>query len=67
MPAPADNPQLKPEAVAEPKVEATAEPPPEVNSVPKAEVKAESLPVFSRPLSPYPCVSPIPISSSNSL
>lgn len=29
---------------------------PEVNSVPKAEVQEESLPVVSRPLSPYPNV-----------
>ncbi|KAL6131061.1 hypothetical protein ACLB2K_069439 [Fragaria x ananassa] len=45
---------VKAEASPEPKVEAAAEPAPEINSVPKAEVKEESLPVNSRPLSPFP-------------
>lgn len=44
------------ESVPQPKVEAAADPPPQVNSVPKTEVKADSLPGFQRPLSPYPAV-----------
>ncbi|KAK9094222.1 hypothetical protein Scep_025691 [Stephania cephalantha] len=39
---------------------ASNETPPEVNSVPRAEVKEESLSGLSRPLSPYPYVSPNP-------
>ncbi|KAL5572079.1 hypothetical protein UlMin_021676 [Ulmus minor] len=59
LPAPAeatsaDNSVQNPETIPEPKAEATAEPAQEINSVPKPEVKAESLPGFSRPLSPYP-------------
>ncbi|KAL6126293.1 hypothetical protein ACLB2K_074344 [Fragaria x ananassa] len=52
------SPEPKVEAAAEPapepKVEAAPEPAPEINSVPKAEVKEESLPVNSKPLSPFP-------------
>ncbi|KAL6128588.1 hypothetical protein ACLB2K_071943 [Fragaria x ananassa] len=62
LPAPAEaSPALtaadtvvKAEASPEPKVEAAPEPAPEINSVPKAEVKEESLPVNSKPLSPFP-------------
>lgn len=54
-PATTENTVQKAEAVAEPpKVEAVAEPTPQINSVPNPEVKTESLPGFSRPLSPYP-------------
>ncbi|XP_015888760.1 rhodanese-like domain-containing protein 4, chloroplastic [Ziziphus jujuba] len=49
-PTTTDNTPQKAEAIAEPKVEAAAE----INSVPRAEIKAESLPGFSKPLSPYP-------------
>ncbi|KAK7389834.1 hypothetical protein VNO78_25128 [Psophocarpus tetragonolobus] len=41
-------------AVATPESKAEAVPTPEVNSVPKTEIKAESLPMQPRPLSPYP-------------
>ncbi|XP_027335603.1 rhodanese-like domain-containing protein 4, chloroplastic [Abrus precatorius] len=48
LPSPkADNPVQKADVAA-------ATPAPEINSVPKAEVKAESLPVQPKPLSPYP-------------
>ncbi|KAH6813218.1 thylakoid rhodanese-like protein [Perilla frutescens var. frutescens] len=53
LPAPAEMTKSEPILEANnapPKVEAA----PEVNSVPKAEVQEESLPVTSRPLSPYP-------------
>ncbi|KAK9279556.1 hypothetical protein L1049_013235 [Liquidambar formosana] len=53
LPAP---PEVSPDLNTEPKAEATVKPTPEINSVPKPEVKAESLPGFSRPLSPYPYV-----------
>ncbi|CAL5382197.1 unnamed protein product [Camellia sinensis] len=57
-PATTENTVQKAEAVAEPpKVEAVAEPTPQINSVPKPEVKTESIPGFSRPLSPYPFLS----------
>jgi len=64
LPAPAeatsaDNSVQNPETIPELKAEATAEPAQEINSIPKPEVKAESLPGFSRPLSPYPAVSSV--------
>ncbi|KAK7275344.1 hypothetical protein RIF29_16457 [Crotalaria pallida] len=47
--------EATPDTVSESKVDAVAEPAPVINSVPNtAEVKADSLPVQPKPLSPYP-------------
>lgn len=46
--------EATPDTVSESKADAGAEPALEINSVPKTEIKADSLPVQPRPLSPYP-------------
>lgn len=53
-PATTNNAVQKSEGAPEPKVETAGQPIPDINSVPKPEVKAESLPGFSKSLSPYP-------------
>ncbi|KAL0008465.1 hypothetical protein SO802_009967 [Lithocarpus litseifolius] len=63
LPAPAEaslesattnNAVQKSEGAPKPKAETAGQPIPDINSVPKPEVKAESLPGFSKSLSPYP-------------
>ncbi|GKU96686.1 hypothetical protein SLEP1_g9897 [Rubroshorea leprosula] len=54
-PEPANVQKAEPaQLTTEPKVEAAAERSPQINSVAKTEAKAESVPGFPRPLSPYP-------------
>ncbi|KAG6730252.1 hypothetical protein I3843_01G069800 [Carya illinoinensis] len=56
IPEPATTDNTVQKAVAgDSKVETDGKVTPEINSVPKTEVKAESLPGFSKSLSPYPC------------
>lgn len=57
IPEPATTDNTVQKAVAgDSKVETDGKATPEINSVPKTEVKAESLPGFSKSLSPYPYV-----------
>ncbi|GLT84744.1 hypothetical protein SLE2022_029590 [Rubroshorea leprosula] len=54
-PEPANVQKAEPaQLTTEPKVEAAAERSPQINSVAKTEAKAESVPGFPKPLSPYP-------------
>ncbi|KAE9605728.1 putative Rhodanese-like domain-containing protein [Lupinus albus] len=46
--------EATPDTFSKPIIDGVAESVPEINSVPKAEAKADSLPVQSKPLSPYP-------------